>query len=69
MNQLTDLSLWVIWEFVYFDLLVNKSIISASTEKSWKAMMPEVDGSKNEARSQHLNKHNKSQSQGLCSTF
>ncbi|XP_034998553.2 uncharacterized protein LOC118098641 [Hippoglossus stenolepis] len=34
------------------------------TDKSWKAMMPDVDGSKNEARSQHLNKHKKSQSQG-----
>ncbi|XP_069369150.1 uncharacterized protein buc2l isoform X2 [Paralichthys olivaceus] len=34
------------------------------SEKSWKAMMPDVDGSKKEARSQHLNKHKKSQSQG-----
>nr|XP_046227748.1 uncharacterized protein LOC124049768 [Scatophagus argus] len=40
------------------------------TEKSWKAVIPkpDVDGSKNEARSQHLNKHKKSQpqSQGSC---
>ncbi|XP_040922231.1 bucky ball-like [Toxotes jaculatrix] len=36
------------------------------TEKSWKAVMsnPDFDSSKNEARSQHLNKHKKSQSQG-----
>ncbi|XP_058494932.1 uncharacterized protein buc2l [Solea solea] len=34
-----------------------------STEKSWKAVMPnpDVDVSKNEARSQHWNKHKKSQ--------
>ncbi|XP_035516287.1 uncharacterized protein LOC118327120 [Morone saxatilis] len=32
-------------------------------EKSWKAMMPNPDSSKNEARSQHLNKHKKSQPQ------
>ncbi|XP_018534770.1 uncharacterized protein LOC108885075 [Lates calcarifer] len=40
---------------------------SHPTEKSWKTVMPnpDVDGSKNEARSQqHLNKHKKSQSQG-----
>ncbi|XP_045901602.1 uncharacterized protein LOC123968723 [Micropterus dolomieu] len=36
------------------------------TEKSWKAAMtnPDTDGSKNEAKSQHLNKHKKSQ--GTC---
>ncbi|XP_042254562.1 bucky ball [Thunnus maccoyii] len=33
------------------------------TEKSWKAVMPNPDGSKNEARSQHLNKHKTSQPQ------
>ncbi|XP_044033268.1 uncharacterized protein LOC122867019 [Siniperca chuatsi] len=35
------------------------------TEKSWKAatINPDIDGSKNEARSQHLNKHKKSQPQ------
>ncbi|XP_039982207.1 uncharacterized protein buc2l [Xiphias gladius] len=39
---------------------------SHPTEKSSKAVMPnfDADGSKNEARSQHLNKHKKSQSQG-----
>ncbi|CAK6969237.1 bucky ball [Scomber scombrus] len=38
------------------------------TGKSWKAVVPNPDGSKNEARSQHLNKHKTSQpqSQGTC---
>ncbi|XP_034562015.1 uncharacterized protein LOC117828805 [Notolabrus celidotus] len=35
------------------------------TEKSWKGLLPyaDVDGSKNDVRSQHLNKHKKSQPQ------
>nr|XP_020460119.1 uncharacterized protein LOC109962592 isoform X2 [Monopterus albus] len=38
------------------------------TEKSLKAVMlnPDTEGSSNEARSQHLNKHKNSQSQGTC---
>ncbi|XP_047424394.1 uncharacterized protein LOC124995774 [Mugil cephalus] len=34
------------------------------TEKSWRDAMPNSDNSKHDARSQHLNKHKKSQSQG-----